>query len=107
MVQHAVDPLTGAGRDAVIVSKEDAAALGLRDGDPVRLTSATGTLLGTARIDRIKPGNVEAHWPEANVLLSRDERDAASREPDYNTVVRLERAVAAPAAAAAGEAKTT
>jgi len=91
MIQHPVDPLTGAGRDAVLLSAEDATALGLGDGDRVRLTSATGTLLGTARIDRIKPGNLEVHWPEGNVLLSREERDAASREPDYNTVVRLER----------------
>jgi hypothetical protein len=31
------------------------------------------------------------HWPEGNVLLSREEKDLASHEPDYNARVRLER----------------
>jgi molybdopterin-dependent oxidoreductase alpha subunit len=91
MVQHDRDPLTGAERRDVLVSAEDAARLGLRDGDGLRLTSATGSFEGRARIDRIKPGNLEVHWPEGNVLLSREELDLASREPDYNAVVRLER----------------
>ena len=91
MVQHAVDPLTGAARDDVLISSADAAALGVRNGDALRLRSAAGTYVGRARIDRIKPGNLEVHWPEGNRLLSRDEIDLASREPDYNAVVILER----------------
>jgi hypothetical protein len=39
----------------------------------------------------MKPGNLEVHWPEANGLLPRDKVDPLSREPDYNTVVRVER----------------
>jgi hypothetical protein len=42
-------------------------------------------------IDEIKPGNLEVHWPEGNCLLSREEIDIASREPDYNATVRIER----------------
>jgi anaerobic selenocysteine-containing dehydrogenase len=92
MVQHDRDPLTGAARDDVFISKEDAARLGVRDGDALRLTSPAGQYLGRAKIDRIKPRNLAVHWPEGNVLLSREERSALSHEPDYNAVVRVERA---------------
>jgi molybdopterin-dependent oxidoreductase alpha subunit len=91
MVQHDVDPLTGAARDDVLISREDAARLHIADGDPVRLTSPWGRFEGKARIDAIKAGNVEVHWPEGNELLSREAIDAASREPDYNAVVEVER----------------
>jgi predicted molibdopterin-dependent oxidoreductase YjgC len=90
MVQRDSDPLTGASRDDVLVSEQDAARLGLAPGDPVVLVSDVGRYRGRVRIDAIKPGNVEVHWPEGNVLLSREEIDAASREPDYNAVVRIE-----------------
>jgi molybdopterin-dependent oxidoreductase alpha subunit len=93
MVQHESDPLTGARREDVLMAAEDAAHLGLREGDAVRLTSRTGSFVGRARIDRVKPGNLEVHWPEANVLLSRDEIDLMSHEPDYNAVVSVEKVV--------------
>ena len=93
MVQRAVDPLTGASRDAVFISREDGKRLGIRDGDPIRLISSTGSYAGHAKIDRIKPGNLEVHWPEGNCLLSREELDIASREPDYNAIVRLQKVV--------------
>jgi molybdopterin-dependent oxidoreductase alpha subunit len=89
MVQRAVDPLTGLEREDVIVSGEDATRLGLRDGDRVRLTSRSGAFEGRARLGEIKPGNLEVHWPEGNVLLCREEIDLASHEPDYNAVVSL------------------
>ena len=37
---------------------------------------------GRAKIDRIKPGNMQVHWPEGSCLLAREEFDVASREPD-------------------------
>jgi molybdopterin-dependent oxidoreductase alpha subunit len=91
MVQHDVDPLTGARREDVLISAEDATALGLAEGDALRLVSPTGSFSGRARIDRMKPGNLEVHWPEGNVLLSGEEIDLMSHEPDYNAVVRVER----------------
>jgi predicted molibdopterin-dependent oxidoreductase YjgC len=92
MVQHDVDPLTGAARDHVFISKEDAARLGVREGDALRLTSPVGQYVGRAKIDRIKPRNLAVHWPEGNVLLSREEKSARSHEPDYNAVVSVEKA---------------
>src|SRR5262249_54455917 len=91
MVQHEVDPLTGASRDDVLVSSEDAARLGITAGDRLRLTSPIGSFTGRARIDAMKPGHLEVHWPEGNVLLAREAIDAASREPDYNAVVTPEK----------------
>src|SRR5918993_656087 len=90
MVQRDVDPLTGAPRDAVLLSSDDAAAIGAVDGTRLRLISATGTFEGQAFIAPLHPGNLEVHWPEALALLDAAIIDPASGEPDYNAVVRLE-----------------
>jgi len=37
---------------------------------------------GRAKIDLIKPGNMQVHWSEGSCLLARAEFDIASREPD-------------------------
>jgi molybdopterin-dependent oxidoreductase alpha subunit len=92
MVQRAIDPLTEASRDDVLISREDAERLGIKNGEPIRLISNMGSYTGRAKIDQIKPGNLEVHWPEGNCLLSREAIDIASREPDYNAVVRVEKA---------------
>jgi hypothetical protein len=43
------------------------------------------------KLDDIKPGNLQVHWPEGNALLSSHEIDVESFEPDYNAVVTLEK----------------
>ncbi len=91
MVQREVDPLTGAGREDVLIAREDAERIGVQEGDRIRLRSPCGTYEGRVRVDAIKPRNLEVHWPEGNVLLSREEVDRLSREPDYNAVVTVER----------------
>ncbi len=91
MVKRDRDTLTGAARDHVLMAAEDAAKMGIAAGDRIRLRSPTGHYVGRALFDQIKPGNLEVHWPEGNVLLSRDEIDRASREPDYNAIVSVER----------------
>ncbi len=91
MVQRERDPLTGALRDEVLMSAEDAARLKVATGQGIRLISGFGSLDGRVRIDVLKPGNLAVHWPEGNVLLSREEIDAASHELDLNTTVRVEK----------------
>jgi molybdopterin-dependent oxidoreductase alpha subunit len=91
MVQRDVDPLTGAARQDIFVSEEDARALSLSDGDSIRLVSGSGEFTGTAFIAPIKPGNLEVHWPEGMPLLSASAVDPNSGEPDYNALVRIER----------------
>ena len=90
MVQQDVDPLTGARRDDVFISREDAARFGLAEGDAVRLRSAAGAFEGRVKIAAIKVDNLEVHWPEANALLSGSQIDPESMEPDYNAIVTLE-----------------
>lgn len=89
MVHRQVDPLTGAARDAVFMSSADANRLGLTDGARVRLSSLTGHYEGRVFRASMRPGNLEVHWPEGNVLLG-TAVDPDSMEPDYNTVVRVE-----------------
>lgn len=91
MVQHEEDPLTGARREDVLMSAEDARQLSLSDGDTVRLVSDTGEFRGRVRLAPIKPGNLEAHWPEGMALLSGSAVDPESGEPDYNATVRVEK----------------
>jgi molybdopterin-dependent oxidoreductase alpha subunit len=90
MVQRGVDPLTGAARDEVLMSDADMRASGCRAGQRVRLLAADGSFTGRVRPAPIKPGNLEVHWPEGNVLLSGSALDARSKEPDYNTTVTIE-----------------
>ncbi len=90
IVQAERDPLTGAARDEVLVSEEDLQRLGLRAGQRVRLRSEHGTMEARLRPAPIQPGNLQAHWPEANVLLSPLARDTAGGVPDYNALVAIE-----------------
>jgi predicted molibdopterin-dependent oxidoreductase YjgC len=94
MVQRAVDPLTGARRDDILISREDLTRLGLTDGTTVVLRAAAGSYRGRLKASPITPGNLEVHWPEGNVLLAAAAIDHASMEPDYNAVVTLEAASA-------------
>jgi len=90
MVQERKDSITGAMREAVLISPVDAEQLGLKDGDAVILKNELGELKGRVYIAPIKPGNLQVHWPEGNVLLDKSKR---SKEgvPDYNALVRLEK----------------
>jgi molybdopterin-dependent oxidoreductase alpha subunit len=82
------DPLTGARREDILMAAEDAAHLGLRNGDAIVVRNELGQLHGRVRIDRIKPGCLQAHWPEANVLIPAGRLDA-SGVPDYNATVEV------------------
>jgi molybdopterin-dependent oxidoreductase alpha subunit len=84
------DPLTGAARDDVLISAEDAARLGLAEGARVRLRAPSGVLEARLRFAPIRPGNLQVHWPEGNVLIARGRYDLRCGEPDYNALVALE-----------------
>jgi len=88
MVYNVTDPLTGLQREDIIMASEDAERLGLRNGDPILLRNERGEFRGRAKIDRIKPGCVQGHWPEVNVVVPAGRLDP-SGVPDYNAVVEI------------------
>jgi len=86
------DPLTGAGRDAVYLDPADAAALGVADGAPVILRSATGEMAATVHLASLPARMVQVHWPEGNVLLPAGglSREPVAGIPDYQALVTIE-----------------
>ena len=102
MVLAEKDPLTGAKRDEIFISAEDAQRLRLQNGDAITLRNELGELHGRVKIDRIKPGCLQAHWPEANVLIPAGRLDP-SGVPDYNAPVELVTATSRQAVATAAD----
>jgi anaerobic selenocysteine-containing dehydrogenase len=92
MVQRDYDPLTGAERDHIFMSPQDAARLGLRSGDRVILRSATGSFHGRAFLDEVAPGTLQGHWPEVSILIRAGVTEPSGGVPDYNARVTVERA---------------
>jgi molybdopterin-dependent oxidoreductase alpha subunit len=88
------DPLTGTERDTVFMDSVDAADLGVTEGDRVRLWSDTGELGGRVHLVDLPPRTLQVTWPEANVLLASrsDKRDSSAGIPDYQAIVRVEKA---------------
>lgn len=86
------DPITGAPRDAVLMNADDAAERHLKHGDAVLLSNSLGRMAARVHLAPIARGNLQVHWPEGNVLLARQVLDPTGKVPDYNAVVRLQRA---------------
>jgi molybdopterin-dependent oxidoreductase alpha subunit len=89
MVWTDIDPLTGAARDALFISDRDAVRLGVVTGDAILVRSPYGEMRARAFVAPIRPGNVQAFFPEANVLIAPNRRDSISGVPDYNAVVEV------------------
>jgi len=74
------------GRGWVSLNPDDAARLGIREGDGVRLTSRRGTMVSRAHISsRLQPGTVFAtfHFREENAnLLTNPALDPVSKIPE-------------------------
>jgi anaerobic selenocysteine-containing dehydrogenase len=91
LVYAPVDPINGAPRDAVLMNREDAIALQVRQNDRVLLINEIGQFEGTVFLAPIARGNLQIHWPEGNVLIRRGVTDPAGGVPDYNTRVSVRR----------------
>jgi predicted molibdopterin-dependent oxidoreductase YjgC len=92
MVWRDRDPLTGATRDALFISADDARVLGVFDGQAVVVRAESGaTLRARTHVAPIRPGNVQMFWPEGNALIAAGRRDPVSGVPDYNAVVEISR----------------
>ena len=91
LVYAEVDPLNGAGRDAVLMNPDDAAELHLMNDDRVALVNGIGRYEGRVFLAAIARGNLQIHWPEGNILIRRGVVDRAGGVPDYNARVAVER----------------
>src|SRR5437867_3110887 len=90
MVWRDRDPLTGAMRDALFISADDARTLGVSNGQAVVVRAESGaTLRARAHVAPIRAGNVQMFWPEGNALIAAGRRDPVSGVPDYNAVVEI------------------
>jgi predicted molibdopterin-dependent oxidoreductase YjgC len=90
IVHRRHDGMTGGDRDDLFFNGADARRLGLSEGDRVRLSNELGTFEGTCRVRSMAARCIAAHWPEANVLITR-RMDEVSGEPDYNALVTVEK----------------
>lgn len=89
-VQAEVDHLTGAARDHVFLSSKDIDELGLKQDQKIRVYNDFGSYEGRVFEAPIVPGNLQMHWPEANILLDPEAEDRQGFVPDYNAAVRVE-----------------
>jgi molybdopterin-dependent oxidoreductase alpha subunit len=91
MVQERKDAITGAMREAILMSPIDAEKWGLKDGDRVLLKNESGEYEGTVYTAAMLPGNLQIHWPEGNILLDKKARSPVAGIPNYNGIVQLEK----------------
>jgi len=84
------DPITGADRDAILISDADADALGLHEGQRITLVNDTGRYTGHVFVAPITRRSLQVHWPEGNVIIPRGRCDRLGGVPDYNARVRIE-----------------
>lgn len=91
MIFNEIDPLTGASRDAVYIDGRDAEALNLIEGEQVILRSETGLMNARIKMITLPSRSIQVHWPEGNVLIDAKINEDASRIPDYNAVVTIEK----------------
>lgn len=89
MVWHDTDPITGADRDALFVSADDAGRLGVTEGDAVAVRSDVGEVRARVRVANLRDGNVQMFFPEANSLLDPSRRDPVGLVPDDNAEVEI------------------
>lgn len=72
-------------RDVVMMSADDVARLGLREGQTITVQSDTGSMDVVVSVVNIRSGNVAMYYPEANVLVDR-RLDPESLTPAFKSV---------------------
>lgn len=72
-------------RDVVMMSAEDASALGVEEGHWVTVSTEAGRMQVAVAIVDIRAGNLAMYYPEANVLVPR-RLDPRSRTPSFKNV---------------------
>ena len=73
-------------RDVVMMAFDDAAALGVSEGEWVTVSTTAGKMQVVVAIVDIRAGNLAMYYPEANVLVPRN-LDPRSRTPAFKGVL--------------------
>jgi molybdopterin-dependent oxidoreductase alpha subunit len=85
------DPFSGGLRHEILMGPDDMLMQGLTEGDAITLRSETGEMFARLRAGPCRSRHVQGFWPECNVLLPR-RYDPVSGQPEYATLVEIERA---------------
>ncbi|MCC5949485.1 MAG: FdhF/YdeP family oxidoreductase [Nitriliruptoraceae bacterium] len=91
MVWRETDPITGGGRDALLISAADAARFAVGEGDAVTVRSDHGEVAARVKLAAIGEGSAQMFFPEANPLIDPSRRDPVGLVPDYNATVTIAR----------------
>ncbi|MBU9714045.1 FdhF/YdeP family oxidoreductase [Evansella tamaricis] len=92
MIYSHRDPSNGAERYDVLIHREDARELSIKDGESVVVYNKYGVFHGRATMDHTHRGNISLYWPEGNVLIPRGVYEKYAGIPEYNTVAIVEKA---------------
>ncbi len=91
LIYAEIDPLNNAPRDAVLMNPDDAANLHVIHLDRIALVNELGRYEGRVFLAPIARGNLQVHWPEANIIIRRGVTDPAGGVPDYYAQAKIER----------------
>ncbi len=92
MIYSDHDPFNQAERYDVLMNEEDGKKYGIGQGEAIVVYNKHGLFHGKARFVEIKPGNIQVHWPEGNVLIPKGVYEQYAGIPEYNTAVIVEKA---------------
>jgi anaerobic selenocysteine-containing dehydrogenase len=82
-------------RDVVMMSAHDARALGLAEGQRVRVETEVGAMDVQVAVVDIRAGNIAMYYPEANAIVPR-KLDARSKTPAFKSVAARIRSLGDP-----------
>ncbi|MBM7570416.1 FdhF/YdeP family oxidoreductase [Aquibacillus albus] len=92
MIYSDSDPFNNADRYDVLMNEEDGKKYHINQGDAVVVYNQCGTFNGRAKFVPVKAGNIELHWPEGNILISKGVFEKYAGIPEYNASVIVEKA---------------
>src|SRR5690606_9798174 len=73
-------------RDVVMMAAEDAARLGVAEGERVIVSTEAGSMRVVVAIVEIRAGNLAMYYPEADALVPR-RLDERSKTPAFKSVI--------------------
>ncbi|WP_199427120.1 FdhF/YdeP family oxidoreductase [Thermaerobacillus caldiproteolyticus] len=92
MIYSDKDPFNAADRYDILMNREDATKLGIREGETIVAYNRHGMMQGRARFADVKQGNIAVYWPEGNVLIPKGVYETYAQIPEYNTIAIVEKA---------------